>query len=159
MTVVRECEDALRIVRFSRRHMLTLEAVLVIAHHARGKPVRARWLAERHGVPHRYLEQPLQQLVRQGVLKGQRGRSGGYVLARERRRITLGDILRALAQSEKNPHSAQTELGQTALTPIWKEIADHGLERFDRITLEDLCRNAQAAGLDPETDGADDFTI
>ena len=37
----------------------------------------------------------LQALVRLGILKGIRGPRGGYELARERRRITADDILRA----------------------------------------------------------------
>ena len=36
----------------------------------------------------------LQALVRHGILKGVRGPRGGYELARERRRITAGDIVR-----------------------------------------------------------------
>ena len=152
-------DEALRVVRFARRHMLALEAVLTIAHHARGRPVRAWWLADRHGVPPRYLEQPLQQLVRRGVLKGVRGPHGGYVLARERRRITIGEILRALVAGEKDPRTAHTDLGRAILTPLWIEISHQGLGRFDQITLEDLCRRAQKAGIPADIDQVQDFTI
>ena len=41
------------------------------------------------------LESVLQALVRDGILKGIRGPRGGYELARERRRVTANDILRA----------------------------------------------------------------
>ena len=42
----------------------------------------------------------LQALVRVGILKGIRGPRGGYELARERRRITADDILRAAGTIE-----------------------------------------------------------
>ena len=59
-------------------------------------PVSAKALAARHNLPPRHLETVLQALVRHGILKGVRGPRGGYELARERRRITAGDIVRAV---------------------------------------------------------------
>src|SRR5262249_33835933 len=52
-------------------------------------------VAARHHLPPRHLEPVLQALVREGILKGVRGPHGGYKLAREARRITAQDILRA----------------------------------------------------------------
>jgi deoxyuridine 5'-triphosphate nucleotidohydrolase len=72
----------------SRKTALALEAVLDVAYNARPDPVQSRDITERQGIPHRYLEQVLQRLVRDGILKGVRGPRGGYTLARERRRVT-----------------------------------------------------------------------
>jgi len=44
--------------------------------------------------------QVMQALVRAGILKGVRGPRGGYRLARERRRITAGEIVRLVAELE-----------------------------------------------------------
>ena len=79
----------------SRRSLLAIAAVVDIALHARPTPVAAKSLAARHNLPPRHLETVLQALVRLGILKGVRGPRGGYELARERRRITAGDIVRA----------------------------------------------------------------
>src|ERR671939_1074005 len=79
----------------SRRSLLAIVAVLDIALHSRPMPVAAKALAARHNLPPRHLETVLQALVRRGILKGVRGPRGGYELARERRRITAGDIVRA----------------------------------------------------------------
>src|SRR3974377_1866581 len=81
-------------LRLSRKTLLALEAVIDIAFNARPEPVQAKEITARQGVPQRYLEQVMQQLVRAGVLKGVRGPRGGYRLARERRRISVGDIVR-----------------------------------------------------------------
>src|SRR6185436_1472352 len=78
-----------------RKGILAIAAVIDIALHARGRPVAARALATRHRLPPRHLEPVLQALVRHGILKGIRGPRGGYELAREQRRITADDILRA----------------------------------------------------------------
>src|ERR1700678_2060897 len=94
-----------------RRSVLALAAVADIAIHARPKPVAAKMLAERLDLPPRHLETLLQTLVRANILKGVRGPRGGYELARERRRITAGDIVRAAMQDSEEeaptpvPHS------------------------------------------------------
>jgi Rrf2 family transcriptional regulator, iron-sulfur cluster assembly transcription factor len=78
-----------------RKGVLAIAAVIDVAMQAQGQPVSAKMLAARHGLPPRHLEPVLQALVRCGILKGIRGPRGGYELARDRRRVTANDILRA----------------------------------------------------------------
>jgi Rrf2 family protein len=78
----------------SRRSVLAIAAVVDISLHSRSTPVAAKALAARHKLPPRHLEPLLRGLVRAKILKGVRGPRGGYV-ARERRRITVGEIVRA----------------------------------------------------------------
>ena len=82
-------------ILLSRRSQLAIAAVVDVALHARPSPVAAKALSARHNLPPRHLETLLQALVKAGILKGVRGPRGGYELARERRRITAGDIVRA----------------------------------------------------------------
>ena len=69
-------EDCL-MLKLSRKTQLALEAVIDIAFNARPEPVQAKEITSRQGVPQRYLEQVMQQLVRAGILKGVRGPRGG----------------------------------------------------------------------------------
>src|SRR5450432_2551934 len=88
----------------SRRSVLAIATVVDVALHARPLPVAAKALSARHRLPPRHLETLLQALVRANILKGVRGPRGGYELARERRRISAGDIVRtALALSAADP--------------------------------------------------------
>ena len=64
-------------------------------------PCRARTSRGGSGLPRRYLEQVLQQLVRAGILKGVRGPRGGYRLARERRRVSVGEVVRVVQGLEE----------------------------------------------------------
>ena len=77
----------------SRRSVLAIAAVVDVALHSRSTPVGAKTLAARHKLPPRHLETLLQGLVHAKILKGVRGPRGGYELARERRRITVGEIV------------------------------------------------------------------
>src|ERR1019366_9493456 len=85
----------------SRKGILAIAAVIDVAINARGRPVSAKALAARHKLPPRHLEPVLQALVRDGILKGIRGPHGGYELAREHKRITAEDILRAASSAEE----------------------------------------------------------
>ncbi len=148
-------------LRMSRKIVLALEAVLDIAYNGRPHPVQSKDITERQGIPQRYLEQVLQQLVRQGILKGVRGPRGGYTLARERRRITLGDVLRVVNRMEADEDStvSRAPLGEQIIAPIWDEMQENILKHYDGITMEDLCREAEEKGIPRADKEKVDFTI
>ncbi|GAA0539287.1 Rrf2 family protein [Rhizomicrobium palustre] len=149
-------------LKLSRKTLLALEAVIDIAFNARPEPVQAKEITARQGVPQRYLEQVMQQLVRAGILKGVRGPRGGYRLAKERRRISVGDIVRAaeLAEDETNEEVLpRSELGQRIVTPFVQTLQDEVMARLEAITVEDLCQKARAAGVSTEERDTADFTI
>src|SRR6202167_518725 len=88
----------------SRRSVLAIAAVVDVALHSRSARVAAKALAARHKLPPRHLEILLQGLVHAKILKGVRGPRGGYELARERRRISVGEIVRtAMSLSTADP--------------------------------------------------------
>src|ERR1700744_2155484 len=94
----------------SRKGVLAIAAVIDVALHAQGRPISAKTLAARHGLPPRHLESVLQALVREGILKGIRGPRGGYELGRERHRVTANDILRAagsVEETEERPTNSE----------------------------------------------------
>src|SRR2546423_15387038 len=80
-------------IRLTKKLLFAIEAVLDIAYNGGHAPVRSSEITEREGIPRRYLEPVLQELVRHKILLGIRGPSGGYRLARGRRRVSLGDIV------------------------------------------------------------------
>jgi Rrf2 family protein len=134
-------------ILLSRRSLLAIAAVVDIALHARPMPVAAKSLAARHNLPPRHLETVLQALVRHGILKGVRGPRGGYELARERRRITAGDVVRAamtVTGEDGLPPLPASRLVDTVVEPAVKNASDVFLAELDRVTVDDLCRKAEA---------------
>jgi Rrf2 family protein len=150
-------------MRLTRKLMFAIDAVLDIAYNASDAPVQSRDIAERQGIPRRYLEQVLQHLVRADILRGVRGPRGGYRLARERRRISLGEIVRIVAEIEKAAgpidETGGSELGRAVLAPIWHETEAEAMHRLDSISVEDLCRRAREAGIAPQHQTQPDFMI
>jgi Rrf2 family protein len=150
-------------LRLSKKLLFAIEAVVDIAYHAGAGPVRSTDISRRQGIPRRYLEQVLQQLVHHGILAGQRGPKGGYRLARERRRISVGEIIRIVRKLEGTVDPASepdgSELGVKVLRPIWADMQRQMMERFDDMTIEELCEKARDKGITSEAKQISDFTI
>ena len=150
-------------LRLSKKMLFAIEAVLDIAFHAGSEAVQSREITRRQGIPRRYLEQALQQLVRQEILIGVRGPRGGYRLARERRRISIGDIVRVVRNMEtaEDPinDSAGSPLGREVVRPLWQELQGEIMERLDAVTVDELCIRADKAGVVSEGRKHLDFSI
>jgi Rrf2 family transcriptional regulator, iron-sulfur cluster assembly transcription factor len=151
-------------ILLSRRSMLGIAAVVDIAIHGRSGPVAAKLLAARHNLPPRHLETLLQALVRAGILKGVRGPRGGYELARERRKVTAGDVVRAAMSSQLDDDVDQPEpesrLVDMVVSPAVKAAGESFLKSLDAYTVEDLCRQADDTAAFGQTNASNaDFTI
>ena len=150
-------------IRLTKKLLFAIEAVLDIAYNGGPAPVRSSEITERQGIPRRYLEPVLQELVRHKILLGIRGPSGGYRLARERRRISLGDIVRTVRglETSEDPISdpAGSALGHQILRPGGLDLQQEIMQRLDLLTLEDLCSRAHRAGIGGGSTKGTDFEI
>jgi len=129
-----------------RKGVLAVAAVIDVAMQEHGQPISAKTLAARHGLPPRHLEPVLQALVRCGILRGIRGPRGGYELARDRRRVTANDILRAagsVEESEQPQQHGSDLLIKVVLPAVANAEHEFGVA-LSRINLEDMARDAQA---------------
>jgi Rrf2 family iron-sulfur cluster assembly transcriptional regulator len=146
----------------SRRCLLALAAVTDIALHARPSPVAAKALSARLNLPPRHLETLLQALVRANILKGVRGPRGGYELARERRRITAGDVIRAItsdANGEDGPNGDSTFV-DIVISPVIEQAGQTFLHALDEVSIDDVCQKAGEKKIFAEEEAVKpDFTI
>jgi Rrf2 family protein len=110
-------------------------------------------LAEATKVPRRYLNKVLQDLVRDDLLRSQPGPGGGYSLARSPTKITILDVVNAVAPLERI-HSCPLNLAtHTTLCPLHAELdrAYAATERaFRNVTIAKLLRST--SGIVPLCD-------
>jgi Rrf2 family protein len=78
----------------SKRSKYAIKALLALAEHERGEPVRIVDLAQKEQIPPKFLELILLGLKNQGILQSRKGKGGGYLLARDPADIYLGQIVR-----------------------------------------------------------------
>jgi Rrf2 family protein len=115
-------------------------AVLELARsHDRGEPVRIRDIADRHGIPSRFLVQILLQLKGAGLVQSTRGAAGGYQLAKSPDQITLYEVM-SVIEGQESINSATTTNSPVSrvLLKTWREIDEQEREMLRSITLADL---------------------
>ena len=112
-----------------------------------GEPVRVREIAERHGVPPRFLVQILLQLKGAGFVASVRGASGGYQLIIQPERISLGQVMEVIdgrfEEDNRNSSVSPDSPLIGVLAQVWKEAAAAQCKLFDGITLADLLERAK----------------
>ena len=138
----------------SNKVMFTIEAVVDIAYHSNGHPVQSQQITRRQNIPGRYLEHSLQKLVKANILTGVRGPRGGYQLAKERRRISIGEIVNIVADLKSEDGSENTQINsemyEKVLNPMWGDLKVSILDQLNTITIEDLCLKADRSGVHSE---------
>jgi len=70
-----------------------LRSAVYLAQHEAAQPIPGHRIAEALGIPSKYLSVILRDLVRVGVLQASPGKSGGFRLARDAKRIRLCEVL------------------------------------------------------------------
>ena len=126
-----------------RKGILAIAAVIDIALNARGRPVAAKALAIRHSLPPRHLEPVLQALVHEGIFHGVRGPRGGYELARERRRISVADILRAAGNDDDGDGGKSSRLLDEVVMPALADAERAFTAALARLSIEELTQSAE----------------
>lgn len=145
-------------IRQRAAHFAVL-ATLDVALHALGRPVSSRELAARHDLPPRRLEALLQALVRAGILRSLRGPAGGYELARERRRICVGEIVRIALRHDDDETSSGAAGLDALVDPLLERAEEQALAFLDEITLDELCARAATLDIRRTLNAESDFTI
>lgn len=132
----------------SRKGILAIAAVIDVALHSANRPVSAKSLATRHGLPPRHLEPVLQALVHDGILRGVRGPRGGYELGREQKHITAVDILRAAGTTDEDSDEAFPPASQitTVVLPALAQAERAFAAALGKINIEELVNSAVRKG-------------
>jgi Rrf2 family iron-sulfur cluster assembly transcriptional regulator len=108
-------------------------------------PVRLGSIAERQGIPVKYLEQIIIPLKKAEYVKSVRGPKGGHMLAKPPEQITVAEVVDLLEGGIKLTKCAYSpeicERSEICVTRfLWKEAADAVSERLDAITFSDLVK-------------------
>lgn len=131
------------------RAMVAVLIMLDVAFHAgRAGTVSAADIAERAGLARRGIEPLLQALSRSSLLESVRGPRGGYRLGRPRRDIRLSDVIDVtIAEDGGGDDGPVGALFGKVVEPTWRTLDDRLRSELDSLTLDDLVRRAEAAGL------------
>jgi Rrf2 family protein len=139
------------VLRFTKKADYGLMAVHYIAFHQHDGVANAKRIAEDLGIPAELLAKILQRLAKRRLIRSSNGPKGGYVLAREPGRITVGEVLRAIEGPLSIVHCYQDlhcpQLGRCNIRkPVW--MIQTSIERLlDTLSLEEMNRFQAPAEL------------
>jgi Rrf2 family protein len=128
--------------------------LLDLAEHKNDGFIPLKDISLRQGISKKYLEQIVTLLSRPDILRTNRGNKGGYMLAKEPDKYTVGQILRItegglspVSCLEDNPNQC-TQMKECKTLPVWQGLEKAINKYLDGITLQDILQDFQAAGAD-----------
>src|ERR1035437_10169057 len=83
-------------VIFSKKCEYGLPAVLYLAAHVARVTIPAEEIAGKLSIPREFVSKILQSLTESGIVNSQKGKSGGFSIAKDPKRIKLIDIVSAI---------------------------------------------------------------
>jgi Rrf2 family cysteine metabolism transcriptional repressor len=138
-------------MNFSAKTEYAVLALLYLTCHGQDGPVTVHKMAEELDIPYRFLEQIISLLKRSGLVHSVRGSHGGYLLAKEPKQITFGEILE-LTEGPVAPwacvsgddHFACSFQPTCAVRTVWQQVQHSIYEILNNTTLQDLCDKTKA---------------
>ena len=139
-----DSEDRRHIDMISTKARYALRVMIDLEQHQEEGYVPLKEIAKRQEVSEKYLEIILKILVKGNILKGLRGKGGGYMLTRPPKEYTVGEIIE-LTEGPLAPVACLMPDAQTCrrteeciTLPLWKKYDALIHDFFYNITLEDL---------------------
>ena len=134
-------------MKVSRRGLYALQALIHLAEAYEAGLVVARTVAEKEGIPEKFLEGILVALKNGRVVASQRGREGGYRLRRPAAEIPLGDVVRMMdgplapfGDAAELTQRVRTEPRHPALFDLFLDVRNAAAAILDHTTLGDLAQ-------------------
>lgn len=133
----------------SKKSDYALRALFTLAEHYGGTPIPIRELARRNDVPKRFLEQIMLALKAKGWVDSTAGIRGGYFLAKNPGKITMGEVVRhfdgVLAPIGCVSVKAYERCSQEPVCRfrrIFLDVRNYAAELMDRATLSEVAKGA-----------------
>jgi Rrf2 family cysteine metabolism transcriptional repressor len=121
-------------VRLTAKSEYGVLAVIDLACTFGSGPVSARQIAERRGIPPRFLEQLFVSLRRAGIVTAVRGAHGGFTLTRPPAQITV--LQSSVCDQERESGCGKS--ASCAAAPVWARATDALRDVFASTTLDSL---------------------
>lgn len=131
------------LMQIPRRVDYGLRAVIYLSEQQPGKCSSIAEIAKQQGVPKKFLEKIIQDLVRRGLIQSKRGSAGGYMLARPAEAISFCDVIEAIEGPICVNACLDHGLGcdqvqRCTMIGVWTEVQRSITEVLSRTTIAAL---------------------
>lgn len=132
-------------MKITKKCQYALRAVFELTLRNQVKPVKIQEIAGAQNIPPRFLEIILNQLRQGGFVESRRGNEGGYMLARDSRNLTVGEVIRYIQGpisfgivDHRTKIKGEYFYGDYAFKRLWQNTALAISEICDKTTFEEL---------------------
>jgi len=131
-------------LKISTKGRYALRMLLDLAQHKDDGFIPLKLISQRQGISKQYLEQIVSLLNTSNILRANRGKQGGYMLAKEPDNCSAGQILRITEGGLASVACLEDEVNQCPKAdscktlPLWQGLNKVILDYLDGITLQDL---------------------
>ncbi len=135
----------LRGMRITAKEDYAVRAALELAI-ADGGPLKREQISQAQAIPIAFLQNILMELRHAEIVEAQRGRDGGFRLARPASQITIADIVRAVSGPLATvrgvrPTAVDYQSSAEPLREVWVAVRTNIRAILERVTLADLAAN------------------
>ncbi|AWZ47500.1 Rrf2 family transcriptional regulator [Clostridiaceae bacterium 14S0207] len=130
-------------MKISTKGIYGIKAMVDLAIYSEKHKVTLKSICERQSISERYLEQIFALLRKGGLIKGVKGAQGGYILIKEAKEITIGEILRVVEGEIKAVNIEEhnmDNLDKCIAENLWEKLNKTINDFTDEITLEFLAQ-------------------
>jgi Rrf2 family protein len=152
-------------MRISTKGRYGARAMIALAGRYDQSLMRANEIAETQSISLKYLENLLSSLKAAGLIVSERGKNGGYALARPPAEITLYDVLSPLEDSLGYVHCTETDracdrLPECVTREVWMQLKDATEGILKNTTLASLLKRQEEIRAEgPPSDGANEVRL
>jgi Rrf2 family protein len=126
------------LLRVSAKADYAVRAAVRLAGSGRDRLVKSEEIAREESIPARFLLNILSEMRRAGIVTSHRGSDGGYRLVRDPSRISVADVVAALA--DEGDGAQDEPPGDLDGSEIWSDARDALQAVLQDLTLADLAR-------------------
>jgi len=116
--------------------------------------VALKEIAERQNISKQYLEQIIAIINNSKILRANRGKQGGYMLAKEPAEINVGQILRLTEGNISSISCLESDINKCAVADtcktlfVWQGLNKVIADYLDNVTLQDIIDKYQEQQID-----------
>jgi Rrf2 family protein len=150
------------VIHLSTKSDYAIKALVRLALADGSAPVTARDIVAFTGVPPKFLEQVMHDLRQAGLVESQRGKGGGYIIARDPATVSFADVIEAIDGRRIDPGRGRTgtagsnggkermqggDRADALVAPVWREVRECTRAILGSATIADAAARAAEAPM------------
>jgi len=150
------------VIHLSTKSEYAIKALVRLALADGEAPVTARDIVAFTGVPPKFLEQVMHDLRQAGLVASQRGKGGGYVIARDPATLSFADVIDLIDGRRADPLVGRVgspgsnggkgrmrggDQAENLVAPVWRDVRECTRAILGSATIADAAARAAEAPM------------